>query len=279
MCKLTRRVLLTCLALSGIVFGLLSRHPVQAALPGPAPVEQLMEISGITAQYGDIPEDISASLQQQRQEFAMLTDEDFNTLSATMLSIFNTPQILSSIRDEIDRTLTDKDIMQLMTWYNSDMGRKITRIEIDSSTQAAQRRMMALKELQLTKTKRVTFARRFDKMLNLSQFAAEYYEIQQEALMLALNQLMYPEQLVDPLDYKKQVARYRLEIREQAEEMIIVSVVYTYRKLSDKELEKYMEFNRQPYSVKLSEAVFNGALKAMRRMLEQLTQNQPGNTQ
>ncbi len=89
-------------------------------------------------------------------------------------------------------------------------------------------------------------------------------------MVVALKEILGAEALIDPEDYSQHISRFEEEILRQAKEMITVSVVFTYRGLNDTELEQYMEFNRQEYSLKLSRAVFNGAIGAMRGMLEQM---------
>lgn len=244
----------------------------EAANPLPAAVDNLMNLSGITEQYGDMPEDVAAGLRLQRNFFVMLSDEDFTAMAEQVTAIFQPEEILRGIRTEIIRNLSDDEVARLLDWYGSDLGRRITDFEIQASTQESHRQMMAMKELQLTKTQRVAFARRFDELLNLSQFAVEYYKIQQEAMIIALNGLLTEEDIIDPDEYRRQVTLYEDDIREQAEELITVSIVFTYRWLSDGELEQYMQFNQQEYSRKLSRAVFKGALSAMRSMLDRMAQ-------
>ncbi|MCA9392967.1 MAG: DUF2059 domain-containing protein [Candidatus Omnitrophica bacterium] len=244
----------------------------EAANPLPASVDNLMKLSGITEQYGDMLDDVAAGLELQRDYFSMLSDEDFSSMAEQVVAIFQPDEILRGIRNEIARSLSDEDVARLIAWYQSDIGRKITDLEVQASTQESHRKMMAMKELQLSKTQRVAFARRFDELLKLSHFAMEYYKIQQEAMVIALNGLLTSDELIDTEEYHRQVELYEDEIREQTEEMITVSIVFTYRWLSDGELEEYMQFNQQDYALKLSQAVFRGAVSAMRRMLEQMAQ-------
>ncbi len=144
-----------------------------AARPLPATVDNLMDLSGIKEQYSDMPEDVTAGLMEQRESFEMLTDADFGSLTSKVVTIFQPERILEAIRREIVNTLTEDEIKQLLEWYRSDLGRKITNLEIQASTRESHRKMLALKELQLTKTDRVAFARRFDELLDLSSFAVE----------------------------------------------------------------------------------------------------------
>lgn len=248
----------------------LTTGPAAAAGAVPASVDRLLELSGLTEQYSDMAEDMSRAMAQQREFFGMLSDEDFSYLTDRVITIVDPDVIISGIKEEIQQSLSEEDLQKLLTWYTSDLGQKITEAEVAASTQAAHRQMMALKQLQLTKTDRVAYARRFDELLQLSTFALEYNKLQQQAMVVALNEILGAESAIDPVQFRRNLDMHDQDILEEAKEMIAVSIVFTYRWLSDEELEEYFRFNSQEHSLKLSRAVFQGALSTMRALLKQM---------
>lgn len=232
-----------------------------------AEVDNLLLYSGILEQYGDIQDDVRAGLLDNRESFPMLSDEDFKYLVSRVLTVFDPEEVLEGIRKEVLDSLSTMDITLLMQWYQSDLGKKITALEVEASTRESHRKMTALKELQLKKKERVAFAEKFDDLLNLSDFSMEYYRVQQNALINALIEIMGEPEQVNIQNYKDYASGQEPEVRKQAEEMVTVSVVFTYRRLTDSELEEYYNFNSKQYTLKLSQAVFTGAIKAMRASL------------
>jgi hypothetical protein len=183
-----------------------------------------------------------------------------NSVDATILP----SEILNEISSSLKKQINESEVKQLITWYESDLGKKITAAEEQASTPEAYQMMAQSAQTLLGNTKRVEFAKKLDKMLKVTDMTLNMQESSGIAVYSALSTAMDPSKPLQLDKLEAQLAAQRPQIRAQIEQMVIISFVYAYRNIDIEDLKKYENFLSQENSRKFN----NTVVAAMNRGME-----------
>ena len=223
------------------------------------PVTKLMEISGINQQIEQMPEHINASLTQTDG----LPEETRKQLSQAMTESFATDKLKKTIHDYLLANLSETDLNTTLAWLESPLGQKITRLEIENSdTEATQAMQQKLPEL-LNDTKRFSLMRDLDEATNASQATIAMVLNIQKAMLLGMMAAAPDDERMNEADIDQLIASIRPQIESQYELLVIASMAYSYRSLSDAEIHQYIDFARSNAGQRYHQQVIKAMSKAM----------------
>lgn len=235
--------------------------------------DKVMALSGLNKQTAEIPAMVMAGMDRARQRESSISDVEFRDMQKPIKDAFLPSKILRTIGNEIRRNTTESEAKDLLTWYESDSGRKITRAEENASNPVAYQEMLREAQSLLADKKRVDFAKRIDYLVNATNMSMELQENTGVAVFSAISIAMNPSQPVNIDDFKTQMTAQNQQMRANVEKLVILSLVYSYKNLDEANIEKYIKFLEQPNSRKFNENVINGMKLAFNQSIDAMAKS------
>jgi hypothetical protein len=232
-------------------------------------LEELYIKSGMEKQYTDI----SAVLKEGFDQ-GLKSDTDANKMPLSVsLAIrdsidtsFSSELVKADILESFKIRLSDKEIKRILKWLDSSTGRKCTELEEAGSTPGNLEKRMEfeknLKNNPIPET-RVKLIRKLNKATNGTEAAVSIAEGMQIALMTAVNLSMPEEKRMPYPMMKNEIEERKPMIRAILEPEVITGFIYTYRTLTDSELEEYIDFLSSGVGRKYSSASVEGLKKSL----------------
>jgi hypothetical protein len=252
------------------VIGILTPMMFGTALAAAAvSIDRLLEASGTRHAIAQIPATIAASLDTPQPGVDLPHDVRL-ALKDAAAQAYQAEQLIKVVRDRMGRDLSEGQVGDVMTWVATALGKRIVELEKQSSDPSAMRSIEAYaRDLQRSPppAARVALARELNAASGSAEVAAALVESMTLATALGLNAAQ-PRQSQVPNELLEQDIKNALpQMRQQAEGIVLVSILYTYRSLSDAELSQYLRFMQTPSGA----AYARSGAAAMREALAQAT--------
>ena len=106
-------------------------------------IDEIIVKSGLQRQIEQLPEVVNASFDERLNQEPVIKPEDAARIKAVFSESYNPSAMLSSIKADITKGLTDQDVEPILSWLSSPLGQKITQLEEKSSSGDAYREMQA----------------------------------------------------------------------------------------------------------------------------------------
>ena len=220
-------------------------------------IDKLMQLSGINHQLEAIPSSLDAGLNQASG------GEGMQEVSAIMHEHFAPEKLKKSTRKSLDKNLSGGDVKKVLEWLESPLGRKITNMEVAASSGDPKKMQAAMPEL-MNDEKRVALVKKLDDAVLATESSVSMSMGMQKAMLAGV--ISKSPQGMDQLD--QMVESMRPQIEAQYDKYIIPSMVYTYRSLSHKELERYIDFAKTGAGQRYHKAVFSAMSEAVNKASE-----------
>jgi hypothetical protein len=241
-------------------------------------LNKLLTLSGIEKQVKSLPEAMKAGVEQAKARAAQqpgskLSGQDFDDIEVALSNAFQPDALLKSTADAIRNKVSEADAKQLIAWYQSDLGKKITQAELDAASSNAQQDMMAHAQELMADKPRVAFARKLGKMLHATDDAMKFREDGALAMFSAMSAKMNPGQPVDLKTFKARLDGALAQARPNIDAVVTLGYVYAYRNLDMASLKKYGKFQERPATRRFND----GARAGLTAGLEQAISKVAGN--
>ena len=231
---------------------------------------RLMALSGLHKQVAEFPGMVRAGVEQARQQGSPIPDAEFDEVTRSIEGAYQPSEILSTIGLEVKNSISESEARDVLAWYESDLGRRITKAEEDASTPAAYRKMIREAQSLLADEKRVEIARKLDGLLNATDLAMQLQEDVGIAVFIAISKVMNPDQPVHIEAFKSRMLAQEQQLRANIEQLVIVSYVYSYKDIDIDSLEKYVEFNERPNTRHFNDSVIKGLKYALNNSIDKM---------
>jgi hypothetical protein len=175
-------------------------------------LDKLMVLSGITKQIAEIPGMVWTGFNQARKQGSLVGDAEAEEVKSTILKAFQSAYIVGAIGAEIKKSVTETDAEEMLGWYESDLGRKITKAEEQASTPAGYEEMLRNARSLLADQQRVGYAREIDSLTNVTEMMMQLQEHTGVAVFTALGKPRNP-------DFPAQLAIFRAQLASQEPQM------------------------------------------------------------
>jgi hypothetical protein len=244
------------------------------ALPVPADpaadeamIGDLMELSGLTQQIQRLPQaymtfvdQLFLGLERQRQPVPRSLQRHIRQSFTHAL----TPERLEQdIRSRLVRGLPQDVTLATLTWLQSDLGKKITVVELDvgSAEKPIELATFVLQlQLEPPSPERLQLVRRVEEVIQGSELATEAWETVVLAIAPAIEAEFAKKQQEGGEKFQEQLASVRSNLKSLFQQGRLLEVLFTYRTLTDEELNRYVEFLEGPPGRDVTKVV-NGALQ------------------
>ncbi len=236
-------------------------------------LDKLMALSGLNRQVAQFPGMVWAGVEQARQQRSPIPDEEFREMRGPIEGAFKPSEILSTISTEIKSNISESEARDLLDWYESDVGRRITKAEENASTPAAYQEMLREAQSLLADEERVKFAKRIDRLVNATDTTMQLQEKTGTAAFTAISEAMNPDRQVDIEAFKAQMAAQEQQTRANIEQLVIVSFVYSYKGIDTGSIEKYIKFLERRSTRKFNDSAIRGMEHAFTQSIDKMAKS------
>ncbi len=233
-------------------------------------VIKLLDLSGITKQISEFPGLVKSGVDQSREQGTSIPDRLIQLLHMAVDDSIDPGTMVKGVANGLLNNLNEEETLQLLSWYESELGRKIALLEEKSSTTEAYTEMMLMSERLLADSEHVKFAKKLDKLVGATDFSMKLQENTQRAVLSSIFKALNPHKNFDFDTLKLQMSKQHKQIRANIEQIVIVSFTYTYRNLNQGEIDEYTTFLESSASSKFNESTLNSIDKEMNKALIQL---------
>jgi len=254
--------------LSSIVL-LLSAATTYANTVVSALAQELYQASGLQAQIAMIPAqtersfDLLALSQSMPLEFDRL---DQQAMRAAVPLSFSEARLQTEMLNALD-TVTEPHLQSMVSWFNSDLGKKVRKAELENSLLANQARYADFKFMlqdNPASDTRIALAKHIDKALRVSESAADTLINLQIGFTLSIMSAAGTPIKVE--EYAASVQANRTNIIESYRVDSVETILFIYQDLSNKELSQFLDSMRlqaaRKYIHASNQGIANGMLAA-----------------
>ncbi|MCK5684996.1 DUF2059 domain-containing protein [bacterium] len=231
-------------------------------------LDKLMDLSGMNKQFSGISGMIVMGMEQARKQTPIIGDKEFENIKRVSAEAFSSEKILKILKAELKKKISEAETKNLFAWYESDLGKKITAAEVKSSTPMAYQEMMQNASVLLKDVERVKLAQKINSFISSSDMIVQLQMKTSIAVFVAISIAMEPDKKVNLKAFKKNLKAQKPQFVKQAEQMTILSLVYSYRDIDVKDIEKYIKFIKNPGTKNLNESGIRGIKKAINHSIK-----------
>ncbi len=233
---------------------------------------KVIKQSGLSVMISQFPvllkEGIQQSGGQSGEEGSGNNQKMIMQISQIIDQAFVVSDSIEGIRAALSTELTEQELLTVLEWLNSPLGKKITQMEIDIMSSEAykdmQSQLLSLQE-KYRGSERERLFQRFDKATNATEASLETAIAVQLTLASAMSASSNNPQMPSYEELKHSIESNRFMMRGVIGQQVFANYLYTYQRLTDDELEAYVNFVSTPagnhYSLVVNEAVKNALLK------------------
>lgn len=253
------------IALGAMLTGLTAGGVGAATVDNDARIDRLMEASGLNQSVKQILPGVLSSLDGNQQQPALPPPVRAAMRNAAAQS-FQAAPMLEKVRARLAGELTAGQISDTQAWLDTPLGRRITDLENASNEPEAMVKMQAYAE-ELAKRPAPTSRLRLIRDLILATGAQEMMNQITEAVIMATAlgfNAAQPKQQQMPTELLRQQIKSGMpEIQKQTEQFAMSMMLYTYRSLSDTEVDSYIRFSRSASGAAFNKSVVLGMSEAL----------------
>ena len=233
---------------------------------------KVIKQSGLSVMISQFPvllkEGIQQGGEQSGEEGSGNNQKMIMQISQIIDQAFVVSDSIEGIRAALSTELTEQELLTVLEWLNSPLGKKITQMEIDIMSSEAykdmQSQLLSLQE-KYRGSERERLFQRFDKATNATEASLETAIAVQLTLASAMSASSNNPQMPSYEELKHSIESNRFMMRGVIGQQVFANYLYTYQRLTDDELEAYVNFVSTPagnhYSLVVNEAVKNALLK------------------
>ena len=232
-------------------------------------LQELYVKSGMEKQMEQFPLVIQAGFDQaalQDNRLQRLPKNLTSAIRALALEAFAPESLKKAVVAELKEKLTVQDIKEVLKWLDSPLGKNCTRLEESAFTPEAMAEMQQyaaqIKNSPPT-AERLDVLRKFDSAIKATESSVEIAINQQVAIALAITATLPLEQQRPLADIKREIEKTRPQVEAAIRLDTLISLLYTYRSLTESQIQQYIAFVTSPAGSKyqsVSTAAFKKAL-------------------
>jgi len=228
-------------------------------------LEQVLTLSGLNKQLNNIPEDVRVMVELafQQNNNNQISDLEIQAIKGAIQGAYDAPTISGIVRGEIKSSLTEEDLRELLSWYKSDLGQKITMLE-----ENAQSPEMIKTQMNASIPKDITPQRqkliiRFIKALDASKTYLQIRKNSELALFTAFSTVLNPTQPANIQAFEESWTSKENQMKGALYKQQVAMAQFTYSEIDDSMLEKYIQFLQSSSAKKFVQSSLVGIQNAM----------------
>jgi hypothetical protein len=232
-----------------------------------ASLDSLIILSGIDSQVRDETETIHTLLQSLIGSYPKATVTKISELFKESL---DPDSLLTDIQSEIGKTLTEGQALELLTWYESNLGNRIASAEEYASSAEGVSEMEELSKSLLLNTERVEYAKKFMEAIGSLEDGWEGQKYIMLVGMVIAAKSANPDKPVNQSELETLLESRKEMMTKVMEGIMLPTIVFAYKDFDASELDTYIEVLKQPTMSAFNKASSKGVSNAMINILEKL---------
>lgn len=218
-----------------------SAPPATSHRTAPVTLDQVLELSGLRAQ---LPGILGWIAQEYQLAHGALAAEDRVAASRVLARGLRHDRVYATLTGQV-RDLDQATLDEAATWYRSPLGLRITTLETEVSSgkhaSALEAYGEALEERPAL-PERVELVERLDGVSGGTSVSTEILMTAARSLLRAVNDTLPPERRLRPSAQDVQLRVIRARALDTVRRANQITMLYTYRSLTDDELREYVQF-------------------------------------
>ncbi len=250
--KLTTLVLFAALIL-GVVKDASAQSPRNKVI-------EFLEQTGIAEQLNDIPYIINEQFVAEEQRFQ---PEIQTEIKSQLMSSFNTELVREDAISFVLNDIEQGHIQAVIDWLNTPLTMRMNELEVQATTQESQADLAAFVEKVQAgdiDQARLETILAFDDLTRTTNSTVEYIAELYMALVQAMNPYVSSEDKINPDDTEAMKTMIIQEVYPQYKDVTVILNLYTYKEVSDEDLNDYIGFYKTPAGIWFTE-VSSGIFK------------------
>src|SRR5690606_33402013 len=206
------------------------------------PTERLLDVSGLRVQLTNALYISRAAVLESLAQIGVEAPA-CRVLQRRVAEVLSPEAFLAAIASELQSTFAAGEIEELLAWFESDLGRKITAAEESASAVDAQLDMLLQAETLVQDAERTAVVRRMlevDRGTDLAVAQASNLMLLTIAAGWGIEHAGVPFNLTGLRVYV--LPAFEESIRQSVEESTLLAFLYTYRDIDLSDLEQYTAF-------------------------------------
>ncbi len=210
-------------------------------------LDKILQGSGLAAQIEQFPELIKVGMEEARGQEGALPAFAYDLILASIDQTILASDILSGIRSSLRDEISQDEANELIKWYGSPLGKKISEAETKAANPEVYNEIAATEEQLLKDTQRLESAKRFDDLLNATAMNTDIQKHTSIAIFSAVMTAREPDKEVDVAPFSAYLDSVAEQTKETIYKDILLSFIYSYKDIPLDELTVYEKFlNKKP---------------------------------
>ncbi|MFK5976213.1 MAG: hypothetical protein QM493_06870 [Sulfurovum sp.] len=226
----------------------------QGVLTHDSAIAKIMKLSGIDAKIPTLSQELITSFDPYIQQYSKAKAMK---MTISVLEAFDKDTMIKTIRNEISQNISLEETLPIMRWYQSDIGREITKIEKKATNDQNVDALFAKKERLLKSKERVYLCIEIEKQAHIiDTLVNTQIEIMKSSLKVSQPKL-------DDKTVDSYFTTMRTTVKSAIEEPTILSLLKAYENIDVEKMKKYIAFLSRPTTQKLLISANTGISKAV----------------
>lgn len=236
---------------TGTVFAVASTPPTGAtsamaietnptAQNSAAIINQIMSVSGMDEMIEQLPAGVAMGFDQQPPP--PVNQAEYERFRQAYLQTFDPVKIRQTVVDHFSRHYEPQRFAELLEVLNTPLALKMKALEVQANTPQAQQEMMQMGNIIMGQASpsRLALVQQLDAAQKATETMIDVQLMTTRAMMEGMNTLAPPEQQVTKEQQGQMLEQLRAQSLYPARQFVYLSLVYTYRTVSDEELGEYL---------------------------------------
>ena len=236
-----------------------------------ASVDKLISLSGLNKQIAELPGMVRMGIEQAAQQDGVSEpDEEFEKFVKSVENAFQPADVLSAVAMEIGNNLSESESNGLITWFESDLGKRIAKADLEASTPDGMQKIMREAQSILADEERMGLSRRQMASSNVVDMLLQLQEQTGLAVITTISKINNPDKPVNVEAFKARLSAQQQQMRGAIEQQLAMMNASSYKNIDINSLEKYTEFLELPTTKKFNNSVLKGMMNGFAKCNEKM---------
>lgn len=217
-------------------------------------INQLIDDSGMREIIEQLPTMVAMGFDQQPPP--PINRDKYNKFRENYIQVFDPVKIRETVANNFNVQYEAKRFSELLALVNSPLAKKMTSLEVESSTPQAQQEMMQMGNIIMGQASpsRLELVQQLDEAMSATEVGVDMQMMMTEAMMANMNKIVSPAQQMTDEQLKQGLSQMRMQSLFPARQYTQLNFVYAYRTVSDADLKEYIQLYQSEigrWSIKL----------------------------
>lgn len=227
-------------------------------------LDKLLSLSGLESQINQFPDLIKVGLNEAKQKnHTTSADTAYKLMLKSAQESIVPLTIIDGMKASLKNSLNEKEVKKLLLWYESDLGKEITRAEENAATSEAYQQMLQSAPSLLQNTQRIELANRFDTLSGATDLTMRLQKYGSIAIYSATMTAVQPNVPLNLAAYEAQLDTQDAQIRAEIKQSVILSFVYAHQNIEMAKLKKYESFLNDITTIKFNKIIADSMNKEL----------------